>query len=238
MAAAKAQPIENKLITLLRPRAQRDFLRRAEVVELACGDILFEPGTPLRHVYFPLRGFISRIAILDGKFLLDMGLIGNEGMLGAITALDVWDTPMRATVQGTGEALRMTTPAFRRALREVSGLAPLIHHYLYVMIAQLGRSSGCTRFHSIGPRLARWLLMVQDRAHADHFFITQESLANMLGVRRAGVTMAAGDLKRKRLIRYSRGKINILDRRGLMRMSCSCYQAQERDLASLYSAAR
>jgi len=166
--------VKNALIAGLRPQARREFLRRSELVELASGDVLCEVESPLSHVYFPLTGYLSRLVILDGKMPLDMVLIGNEGMLGAILTISIGETPMRVVVQRAGTALRMSGPAFHRALREIPGLLLIVQRYLYVMIGQLARSSACARFHAIEPRLAGWLLMVQDCADADHFYITQD----------------------------------------------------------------
>ena len=180
----------------------------------------------LSHVYFPLVGFISRTSILDNHQPLEIGLIGNEGMLGATLALGVDEAPMRAVVQGAGTALRMTAGDLRRELKRTK-MTPILGRYLYILIAQLARSSACTRFHEIEPRLARWLLMTHDRAHVDHFHLTHEFLADMLGVRRSGVSIAAGKLQRRKLIRYSRGEIRVLDRKGLEAAACSCYTTLE-----------
>lgn len=143
-------------------------------------------------------------------------------MLGATLVLGVNATPMRAVVQGAGTALRMAVADARRELHR-SEMLHIIGRYLYLLISQLARSSACTRFHEIEPRLARWLLMTHDRAHADHFHLTHEFLADMLGVRRSGVSMAAGKLQRKKLIGYHRGAINVLDRKGLEAAACTCY---------------
>lgn len=221
---------------MLAPKARREFLGHCESTGLAYAQILYELDRSLTHVYFPTRGFISRISVLDKAHPLDLGLIGTEGMLGAIVALDARRKPLRAIVRGAGSALRMSTPAFRRALREVPGLLRIVQRYLYVMLVDLGRSSGCTRFHSMEQRLARWLLMLHDRANSDHFYVTQRALGEMIGVRRAGVTAAAGMLKRGGLIRYRRGHMDILDRGGLEKRACSCYAALVRDYAAMIAA--
>lgn len=231
MRRAKIPELENALIAQLRPQARRELLRRCEQVELAYGEVLCEADSPLAHVYFPLTGFISRRMILDSEFPIDLGLIGNEGMLGAILLISIRDAPMRAVVQSAGSALRMSAPAFRRALREIAGFLQIVQRYLYLAIEQLARLSACARYHPIEPRLASWLLMIRDHSDADRFYVTQGSLADNLGVRRAGVTVAAGQLKRKKLIRYCRGEIVILNRKGLEAAACSCYAAMRRDLA-------
>jgi len=202
-------------------------LAKCEPVDLVFGDRLSEVDKPIEYVYFPLAGFISLVATLDGHQPLEMGLVGNEGMLGATLKLGVNTAPMRAVVQGTGTALRMTGSNFTRFV----GHTPTM--FCILMMAQLTRSSACTRFHEIEPRLARWLLMTHDRAHADHFHLTHQFLADMLGVRRSGVTIAAGALQLRKLIRYSRGEIRILDRKGLEAVSCACYDATQHDYADV-----
>lgn len=226
---------KNRLLECL-PRKGRDrFLKRCESVELVLGAILCEPGAPYRHIYFPVTGFISTVAMLDGHQPLEIRLIGDEGMLGATLALGVNTAPLRAVVQGTGTAWRMPAALFRRFLRDSPALLRVLKRYLYVLAAQLSQSNGCSRFHEVEARLARWLLMTHDRAHADHFHLTHDFLADMLGVRRSGITIAAGALQRSALIGYSRGAIKILDRKGLEARSCECYDAGIRDYAQLFA---
>lgn len=233
MKAVKPVSVVNQLIDGL-PRAERSrFLGQCEPVDLAFGQILCEPERPFAHVHFPLTGFISLVAPMAGHQPLEMGLIGNEGMLGATLALDIRTVPLRAVVQGSGTAWRMTTAAFQRQLRGSPILRQRLNRYLYVLMAQLSQTAACTRFHEVEARLARWLLMTHDRAHADHFHLTHKFLADMLGVRRSGITIAAGDLQRQDLIRYSRGTIRILDRKGLEAKSCECYAAVVEDYARL-----
>jgi CRP-like cAMP-binding protein len=155
-------------------------------------------------------------------------MVGREGMLGAHLALGVDAIPLHALVQGGGTARRIATTAFRRELAVGTALQRALNRYLYVQMAQLATSAGCTRFHSVGPRLARWLLMSQDRAHSDSFHLTHEFLAFMLGVRRVGITGAACDLQRRGLIGYHRGEITVLDRAGLEAAACGCYAADRR----------
>jgi len=216
---------DNQLIALLPRRDRARLLAAGESVPLALGSVLCEPGEPTRHVYFPDDAFISLVAAIDGEPGLEVGMVGNEGMLGAQLALGVATIPLHAVVQGAGTARRIATAPFRRELAASAPLQRALHRYLYVLMAQLATSAGCTRFHSVGPRLARWMLMSQDRAHSDSFHLTHEFLAYMLGVRRVGITAAAGDLQRRGLIRYHRGEITVLDRAGLEGASCGCYAA-------------
>lgn len=226
--------ITNLLIAEL-PRKERiKFLMIGEPVELMVGDILWEIDQPASYVYFPIGGFISLIATVDHHHPLATTLIGNEGMLGATLALGVDEAPMRGIVQGSGTALRMSAARWRRELRDSVNLSAILGRYLCVLIAQLGRSAPCTCFHEIEPRLARWLLMAHDRAHADQFHLTHEMLADMLGVRRSGISVAAGVLQEKQLIKYTRGGITVLDRKGLEGASCSCYLALVADYTKVF----
>ena len=217
--------IVNRLIESLPAETRNRILKICAPVQLEFGAVLCEANEPLRHVFFPLTAFISLVAIVIDHPPLEIGLIGNEGLLGATLALDVKSARLRAIVQGPGTALRMTAAQLRQLLRENRALRRLINRYLYVLLAQQSRSIACTRFHEIKARLARWLLLTHDRAHADHFRLTHQYLADMLGVQRSAVTIAAGALQRNKVIRYVRGEITVLDRRGLEAASCECYRA-------------
>ena len=225
MPAVQRFPPPNRLLQALPESAQRRMLAACESVELVFADLLYSPMEPLSHVYFPVKGFISLIMPVDASSSLEVGLIGNEGMFGVPLALGVNMSPMRAVVQGAGSALRMEAAPFSRELERDQALRREINRYAFVQLTQLAQTAACTRFHVVEARLARWLLMTQDRAHANGFHITQEFLALMLGVRRVGVTKAAGALQKRNLIRYSRGNITVLDRRGLKSASCGCYKA-------------
>jgi CRP-like cAMP-binding protein len=229
-----AARVVNRLIDNL-PRQERSrIIARCHPVDLALGAVLCQPGEPFEHVYFPISGFISQVVKINGHQPLELSLIGNEGMLGATLALGVQAASASAVVQGAGTALRMTAAQLRRYLRDTPSLVLMLNRYLYVSIAQLSQSAGCTAFHEVEPRLARWLLMTHDRAHADHFHLTHEFLADMLGVRRSGITIAAGVLQRRKLIRYSRGEIRVLDRKGLEAASCECYGELIDDYTQLF----
>ena len=220
--------VENHLIERL-PRADRlRLLAVCEPVELVLADVMFEPGQMTRHVWFPTEGFVSLITLIEGSPGLEVGMVGREGLLGAHLALGVTKAPLRGLVQGPGTAWRIGAAAFRTELARSAPLQRCLNRYLYVLMAQLAAATACLRFHQIGPRLARWLLMSQDRAHADHFHVTHEFLAYMLGVRRVGVTAAAGALQRHGLIEYRRGELKVLDRTGLEAAACGCYAADRR----------
>jgi CRP-like cAMP-binding protein len=215
--------VENYLIAQLPRKDRLRLLDLCEPVQLVLGDVLCEDGKPTRHVYFPINGFISLITSIAGKPILEVGMVGREGMLGAQLALGVTTAPLRALVQGAGSAWRIGASAFLAELPKSAALRRWLNRYIYVLMAQLASSSACLRVHEIGPRLARWLLMTKDRAHADEFRVTHEFLAYMLGVRRVGITNAAGALHKRGLIEYRRGQLTVLNRRGLEAASCSCY---------------
>ena len=199
-------------------------MRLCEPIQLAMTDVLCDGGKPIRHVYFPIKGFISLVTLLDGRPVLEVGMVGREGMLGAQMALGVMSEPLHAVVQGPGSAWRIGRLAFRRELARNIPLQQSLNRYLHVTMTQLAGSAACLRFHHIRPRLARWLLMTQDRAHSDSFQITHAFLAFMLGVRRVGITTAAAALQRQGLVKYHRGNITILDRLGLEKAACGCYK--------------
>jgi CRP-like cAMP-binding protein len=225
--------VQNHLIELLPRKDRLHLLEVCEPFQLVLADVLSEPGSPTRHVYFPIDGFISLVAPVASHPGLEVGMVGREGMLGAHLALGVAPAPLHALVQGAGSAWRIPAGAFRSELTHSAPLRRAMNRYLYVRMAQLATSAGCLRFHMIGPRLARWLLMSQDCAHADNFRVTHEFLAYMLGVRRVGVTVAASALQRSGLIEYRRGDIKVLDRQGLEAAACGCYAADRLAYARL-----
>ncbi len=226
MAAA-----ENHLIELLPRQDRQRLLAICEPVDLVLSEVLCERGSPTRHVYFPIDGFISLVTQVDQSPGLEVGMVGREGMLGVQLALGVVVEPLRAVVQGAGASWRVGTGPFGRELARSAALRHSLSAYLSVLMAQLASSAACLRFHMIGPRLARWLLMSQDRAHSDRFHVTHEFLAYMLGVRRVGITMAAGDLQHSGLIEYHRGELTVLDRGGLEAAACSCYAKDQHTYA-------
>lgn len=225
--------VENHLIELLPRRDRARLLAVCEPYELLLAEVLCEPGQATRHVYFPTEGFISLVVQIKDSPGLEVGMVGREGMLGAQLALGVSTAPVHALVQGTGQALRVGALAFRTELARSLPLQRTLNRYLYVLMAQQAASAACLRFHQIGPRLARWLLMSQDRAQSASFHVTHQFLAYMLGVRRVGITAAAGDLQRSGLISYHRGDLVVLDRAGLEAAACGCYASDQHAYASV-----
>jgi len=233
VASTQRVQVSNRLLAALPRRDRQRLTAGCDKIELAFGEVLSEPGGRIRHVYFPAESFISLAAPVDGRETLEVGLIGSEGMLGIPLILGIGISPQRALVRGAGAALRMTTASFQRELGASVALRRGLNRYLYALMAQFAQTAACTRFHVLNARLARWLLMTHDRAHSDHFHLTHDFLADMLGVRRVGVTKAAGVLQRNRLISYKRGQITIRDRDGLEAASCSCYRSMKQTYDSI-----
>jgi CRP-like cAMP-binding protein len=233
--APHSPPITNRLLDRLPEKDRARVLSNCEPVDLVLHETIAEPGGKIRNVYFPIAGFISLLTPMGGKDILEVALAGNEGMYGAPVALGVDISPLHALVQGGGSAWQMGSAAFRREIGRTPALRDCVDRYIYVLLTQLGHTAGCNRFHVVEQRVARWLLMTADRAHSASFQITHEFLARMLGVRRVGITKAASALQALKLIRYARGKLTILDRRGLERASCTCYRSDLATYARIFA---
>jgi CRP-like cAMP-binding protein len=230
-------PADNLLLAALPAATRRRLTADRPPVNLDFSQILSEAGDRVRHVYFPIDSFVSLITPARGRGQLEIGLVGCEGMLGVPLLLGVDISPLRAMVQGAGRAWRVDAATLQQELAVNAGLRAALNRYLYVFLAQLMQTATCTRFHLIEARLARWLLMTRDRAHSNQFHITHEFLALMLGVRRVGVTRSASALQRRKLIRYHRGDISILDVRGLERTACACYAIDKQVYSRILSQA-
>jgi CRP-like cAMP-binding protein len=216
--------IANSLLAALPRKSYLRLLPSLVPVELAFGEVLYEPGKPIREVYFPGQSLVSLLTLVEGHLALEVGLVGRDGMVGVPLALGIDASPVRALVQGAGPALRMNAAGFRRELGRSPPFQRELHRYVHTLMAQISQTAGCNRFHVVQARLARWLLMTRDRVRSGEFRMTQEFLSHMLGVRRVGVTEAASVLQRRKLIEYSRGNITILDHRGLQMAACACYE--------------
>lgn len=219
----------NQLIEGLPKKEATRFLEHCEVVSLDVGAVPCELGRPVRFVYFPLSGFISLIAEVSGRPPMDVALVGNEGMLGAILTIANRASPFRAIVQGAGSALRTDAATFHRATEDSVAFRKMYNQYISELLMQLAHKIVCTNFHQVQARLALSLLMVHDRVHSAQFHLTHQVLSSMLGVQRSAVTIAAGALQQQHLIDYSRGDITIIDREGLEAASCTCYECQSID---------
>ncbi len=229
VSPSTSAPAYNGLLAKLPGPVRRQVLARCEQVEIGSATVLCEPGDRIRHVFFPIDSFISLITpSAGGAASLEIRLVGDEGAMGLSLMLGVNVAPFRALVQGAGQTWRMEAADFMGEIDQSPALRLKLSRYLYVTMVQLAQTAACTRFHVVEARLARWLLMTRDRAHSDRFCVTHESLAYMLGVRRVGITRAASSLQRRNLIRYDRGKLRVLDGRGLESAACGCYAADKK----------
>lgn len=224
MATFETGAVENRLLAHLSRRDGQRLLASCDRVELRFEDVLCKAGERIRHVHFPIDSCASLVTTLGDGSRLEVGIVGYEGMVGASLILGMEVSPQHAVVQCAGSAWRMSTAAFQRHLGKNIELRRRLNGYVYVLMAQLSQTNACTHYHLIEARLARWLLLTRDRTRRDQFHLTQQFMAYMLGVRRVGVTKAAGSLLTQGLIEYRRGEITILDGAGLGRAACTCYQ--------------
>ena len=217
-------PVANRVLAALPRLEYRRLLTGFESVTLTFGQILYEAEQPIRHVYFPSDSLVSLLTVVKGHMPTEIGMVGREGMLGIPLALGMSDSSVRALVQGTGTALRMTAARFRSEHGRRGALQKELGRYIHERIVQITQTAACNRFHQVEARLARWLLMTRDRMESNHLHLTQELLGNMLGVLRVAVTNAASALQRRKLISYGRGEIEVLDAKGLEEAACACYR--------------
>lgn len=220
---AKGAPAVNRLLAALPKNEYKRLLPKLKSVNLVLGEELYETGDAIKYIYFPNDSIISLISELSETSWLEVGMVGNEGMAGLPVFMGVSSSSTRALVQGSGTAMRMSSAAVRTEANRLGSLHRLLHRYSHSFLTQVAQSSACNRFHLVDVRLARWLLMTNDRLGVEEFPLTQEFLSSMLGVRREGVNKAAGALQAAKLISYSRGMITLLNRRGLEAKSCDCY---------------
>lgn len=215
--------LSNKLVDSLPAASRKRLLAVAEPVTLEYKQLIATKGGALTHAWFPTTSFISMLMPAD-KGCIEVAIVGREGLFGLGVAFGVRESEVEAIVQGAGMALRIPAADLRRLLREDRALRERLDRYAYLMMTTLARNASCNRFHRVEQRMARWLLMSADRAQSAIFDITHAFLAEMLGVRRVGVTTAANKLQDEGLITYSRGTVAIRDRDGLKRTACSCYR--------------
>jgi CRP-like cAMP-binding protein len=222
-------PNTNLLLQRL-PPAERQTLRAlSDSCLLEAEQVLQVSGEPVRHLLFPLQGCVALLTQVDAHAPLELAMVGREGCIGGSALLGVVASPVQAQALGAGLAWRLPLDQWPQAFAQCASLRPLLMRLLWVELHQSTTASGCWRFHALAPRLARWLLMRHDRAEGDAFAITHEQLADQLGVRRVGVTVAASLMQHQGLIRYHRGQVTVTGRAGLLAAACSCYQ---RDLAT------
>ncbi len=214
----------NQLLARLPPRDRQRLVSAMDAVDLPFGKSLYQSGDRIDYVYFPSGCLVSLVATADDGQLAEVGLVGAEGEIGGSMALGSGISPFQAIVQGSGTALRIKATHLRGKFRKMNSLQRALLTFSHLLTAQVAQTAACNRFHDVSARLARWLLMTRDRRLTNEFRLTQQFLAHMLGVQRGGVSRAASELKRRNIIRYSRGRITILNEKALAAASCRCYQ--------------
>jgi CRP-like cAMP-binding protein len=223
--------VTNSLIDSLPRTARNSLLSICESVDLVAGFLVSGSDTTARHVYFPTGSILSLMTSSQETPVLEVGMVGSEGMLGLQVVLAAGSVPLQASVRGSGTAWRIATGPFNRELAGSRALQQSLNCYLQVTLLQLTSEARCVRFHQIQQRLARWLLMTHDRTQGDSFSVTQAAIAQLLGVRRVGIATAAGKFQRRGMIKYVRGVLTIVDRKALEAESCGCYEAARRTYA-------
>lgn len=224
IAAVARATTPNRLLNALPAKEYERLLDGLEPVRLTYGEVLDEPGEQMRYAYFPCDCLVSLLTVVEGRRALEVGLVGREGMVGSRLALGFTTSSVRALVQQTGTALRIESAHFLREFGRSPALQRALLRFTDALMLQVTQNAACNRFHVVKARLASWLLMTRERVSSCEFHLTHEFIADMLGVRRVGVTVAASALQRQQLIRYRRGVITILDQQGLEASACSCYQ--------------
>jgi CRP-like cAMP-binding protein len=224
----------NLILSALPTQAYERLASHLEYADLPLGKVLYDPEEPIRHAYFPLRGAVSIVTVLRDGGSVEAGVIGNEGMVGFPIVLGTRvEFNRRAQVQLAGSGLKLKAGALQEEFRKGEQLRDLLLSYLHAFITQISQTAACNRMHRLEERLARWLLACQDRLSSDELELTQEFIAEMLGVRRAGVSVAATQLEERGLIGHKRGRIQIIDRPGLEATSCECYGIVRREYERL-----
>jgi CRP-like cAMP-binding protein len=226
-------PRQNHLLGAL---PQADFDRLAphlEHVQMSLGEVLYESGGALNHVYFPTSSIVSLLYVMEDGASAEIAVVGNEGILGIALFMGGETTPSRAIVQSAGQSFRLRSQLLKQEFNRAGAVMQLLLRYTQALITQMAQTAVCNRHHTVDQQLCRWLLMSLDRLDTDQLTMTQELIANMLGVRREGVTEAAGKLQRAGLIRYRRGQITVLDRTRLEQAVCECYAVVKREFDRL-----
>ncbi len=235
MAEGHAQNGENRLLSIVKEHEPNGFMRSLDLVFLETRHKVYMRDQPIEHVYFPVNGVISMLALLEEDVLVEVATVGNEGMVGLPLFLGAESTPGEAFSQVPGQAYRMPAARFKEMIHEASAFTAMLHRYTQALMTQISQGTACNRCHSNHQRCARWLLLTHDRVGKDEFSLTQEFLAQMLGVRRGTVNEVAGKLQAEGIINYSRGVIRITDRKRLEAASCHCYEVIRDDYDRMFA---
>jgi CRP-like cAMP-binding protein len=228
-ASGPFAPEHNHLLAALSPDERARLYPHLRLVKMTLGKALYEPGDTLRHVFFPVDCIVSLLYVLESGASAEISVVGNEGLIGVALFMGGETTPSRAIVQSAGHAYRLDGQRLKDEFHRSGGLQLLLLRYTQSLITQMAQTAVCNRHHSVDQQLCRWLLLSLDRLASSELVMTQELIANMLGVRREGVTEAAGKLQKLGVIRYSRGRISVLDRPKLEQLCCECYAVVKRE---------
>jgi CRP-like cAMP-binding protein len=222
-------PLQNHLLSVLPSNVQERLFPLLELVEMPLGKVIYESGDKLRHVYFPADSIVSLLYVMEDGASAEISVVGNDGMIGIALFMGGESTPSRAVVQSAGYAYRLLAKKFKDEFQRYTELLLLMLRYSQCLITQMAQTAVCNRHHSIDQQLCRWLLLSLDRLPSNKLTMTQELIANMLGVRREGVTEAAGKLQKLGIIEYSRGQIRVMDRKRLEQQCCECYKVVKKE---------
>ena len=222
-------PRQNRLLAALPAPEFARLSSHLELVSMPLGTVLYESGSRLHHVYFPTTSIVSLLYVMEDGASAEIAVVGNEGILGIALFMGGETTPSRAVVQSAGHGYRLKARLLKQEFNRAGPVLHLLLRYTQALITQMAQTAVCNRHHSVEQQLCRWLLLSLDRLQSNKLTMTQELIANMLGVRREGVTEAAGKLQQAGLIRYSRGRIEVLDRKALERQACECYAVVKKE---------
>ena len=226
-------PRQNHLLAALPAQDRERLLPHLERVPMPLGHVLYESGSELRHVYFPTTSIVSLLYVMIDGASAEIAVVGNDGILGVALFMGGETMPNRAVVQSAGHAYRLQGALLKQEFNRSGELQHLLLRYTQALLTQMAQTAVCNRYHSLDQQFCRWLLLSLDRLPADELVMTQELIANMLGVRREGVTEAAGNVQRAGLIEYQRGRITVLDRAGLEARTCECYAVVKKEFDRL-----
>ncbi len=229
MNTAFPEPTENHLLAALPDAERRRWLPQLELVEMPLGQVLYESGGTLSHVYFPTTAIVSLLYVMENGASAEIAVVGNEGIVGISLFMGGDSTSSRAVVQSAGLGLRLKAQILKDDFNRAGPVLHLLLRYTQALITQMAQTAVCNRHHSLDQQLCRWLLLSLDRLEGKELVMTQELIANMLGVRREGVTEGALKLQQAGLIRYARGHISVLDRDGLQKRTCECYAVVKKE---------
>jgi len=233
---ATPSPVQNHLLAQLPPAEQQRWFPKLEFVDMPLGEVMYESGGTLTHVYFPTTSIISLLYVMENGASAEIAVVGNEGIVGVSLFMGGGSTPSRGVVQSAGKGYRLTAQLMQNEFNKAGPVLHLLLRYTQALITQMAQTAVCNRHHSLDQQLCRWLLLSLDRLQGNELVMTQELIANMLGVRREGVTEGALKLQSAGLIRYARGHITVLDRKGLQTRSCECYAVVKKEYDRLLPA--